>query len=230
MLTDKYLETTRAKEAIGMIDKKQAGFTSGFTLVELAIVLVIIGIIAGAVLKGQDLIRNARTKKFITKVRNWEVSQWTYFDRKGRFAGDSDQDGKIGDGDVKTDLTNANFINPPYEGTSGSETNTITFGSYTFYVYFGTVGGPDSGKNVMIICNNSNCSGIFSDEELVYIETLDTAFDGTADGTSGQVVGSNNSPNTDSISKWIAYYSSLTPAAYSSSGTRAVVYYFDAKR
>ncbi len=35
----------------------------GFTLVELAIVLVIIGLILGAVLKGQDLINNARMKR-----------------------------------------------------------------------------------------------------------------------------------------------------------------------
>ena len=35
------------------------GKTRGFTLVELAIVLVIIGIILGAILKGTELINNA---------------------------------------------------------------------------------------------------------------------------------------------------------------------------
>ncbi|MBF0542486.1 MAG: prepilin-type N-terminal cleavage/methylation domain-containing protein, partial [Nitrospirae bacterium] len=37
----------------------------GFTLVEIAIVLVIIGIILGAAMKGKDLIYGARYKKFI---------------------------------------------------------------------------------------------------------------------------------------------------------------------
>lgn len=115
----------------------------GFTLIELAIVLVIIGIILGAVLKGQDLIQGARAKKFVTAEKAWEVAQWTYMDRKGRFAGDSDKDGKIGDGNVKTDLTGANFINPPYES---GPANTITMGSFTFYVFFGTNGGADAGR------------------------------------------------------------------------------------
>ncbi len=209
--------------------KKRTGI-SGFTLVELAIVLIIIGIIVGAVLKGQDLIQNARTKKFVSKVRSWEVAQWTFYDREGHFAGDTDKDGKIGDGSVKTDLTSANFINPPYEGSSGSETNTITMGSYTFYVFFGTDNGQDSGKNVMIICNTADCSTAFSSEELTYIKALDTAFDGTANGADGQLVGAAASDSiTASTTSWVAYASGVTATDFSTS-TKAVIYYFDAKR
>ena len=70
----------------------------GFTLIELAIVLVIIGIILGAVLKGQDLIASARAKKFVNDAgREWEVGTWTHFDRKGRFPGDADSNGVIGE-------------------------------------------------------------------------------------------------------------------------------------
>ena len=39
----------------------------GFTLIEMAIVLIIIGIIIGAVIKGKDLIRSAEQKKIYTK-------------------------------------------------------------------------------------------------------------------------------------------------------------------
>ena len=41
---------------------------SGFTLIELAIVLVIIGLLLGGVLKGQELINAARVKSLITAV------------------------------------------------------------------------------------------------------------------------------------------------------------------
>ncbi len=58
----------------------------GFTLIELAIVLVIIGIILGAVMKGQDLIENARHKKFANNVKQFEVLTWGFMDRKGYLA------------------------------------------------------------------------------------------------------------------------------------------------
>ena len=205
--------------------KKQ---NNGFTLIELAIVLVIIGLIVGAVLKGQDLIENAKAKKFISKTRAWEVSQWTYLDRKGVFAGDTDKDGKIGDGNVKTALVAASFTNPPYEGATGSEVDTITMGSLTFYVFYGTDGGADAGKNILTICKNVTCTA-FTAAELVYAESVDVAIDGSSDGTDGQIVGVSSAP-TITAAEWEAIYASTpTPAAWSTS-TQALVYYFDAKR
>ncbi len=201
----------------------------GFTLVELAIVLVIIGIILGAVIKGQDLIDNAKTKKFVSNVKEWEISQWSYLDRKGIFAGDSDKDGKIGDGNVMTDFTGASFINPPYEGGSGSEVNTITMGSMSFRVFYGTDGGSDAGKNVMIICADVAC-GDFSSSELVFIESLDVAIDGTADGADGQVIGAVSAPGTITSGQWEARYASApTPTAWGTT-VNALVYYFDSNR
>ncbi len=60
----------------------------GFTLIELAIVLVIIGIILGAILKGQSLINNARAKRTLNDMRGLEAMAWTFYDRYGRFPGD----------------------------------------------------------------------------------------------------------------------------------------------
>ncbi len=207
----------------------------GFTLIELAIVLVIIGIILGAVLKGQDLIQNARAKKFVNKGRAWEVAIWTFLDRKGRFPGDNDKDGKIGDGNVKTDLTGANFINPPYEGSS----NTITLGSYTFYVFLGSVGADsdtdgdaDTGKNVMTICVAPDCNSTFDDTQIAYAEALDVSIDGSAAGDDGQVIGVSDVTKLSlTAGEWEALWTTTpTPAAFSSASTKAVVYYFDAKR
>lgn len=210
--------------------KKALNSEKGFTLIELAIVLVIIGIILGAVLKGQDLMQNAKTKQFINKVKSWEIAQWTYYDRKGRFAGDLNKNGKIGDGNVKTDLIAAKYINPPYEGPTDAETNTISMGSMQFYVFYGTDGGANAGKNIMTVCKDAACANVFNDDELVFMESLDTALDGSSDGTVGQVIGTTSAPGTITAGEWEAVYASApTPAAWGTT-IKALVYYFDSKR
>ena len=64
------------------------GNQKGFTLVELAIVLVIIGLIIGAVLKGQELINNAKLKRAYNQQREVAAAVYTYFDRYGIYPGD----------------------------------------------------------------------------------------------------------------------------------------------
>jgi len=44
---------------------------SGFTLVELAIVMIIIGLLIGGVLKGQQLIQNAKTTAVINEIKSY---------------------------------------------------------------------------------------------------------------------------------------------------------------
>jgi len=60
----------------------------GFTLVELAIVLVIIGIILGAVLKGQALINNAKIKRVYNQQREVLAAVYSYYDRYVFYPGD----------------------------------------------------------------------------------------------------------------------------------------------
>jgi len=63
----------------------------GFTLIEIAIVLVIIGLLLGGVLKGQELINNARVKSFANDFRNIPVYIYAYQDRFRAIPGDDQQ-------------------------------------------------------------------------------------------------------------------------------------------
>ena len=60
----------------------------GFTLVELAIVLVIIGLIIAAVLKGQELIISARLKSTISDIDAIRSATNTFRDKYGALPGD----------------------------------------------------------------------------------------------------------------------------------------------
>lgn len=63
---------------------------SGFTLVELAIVLAVIGLIIGAVAIGKDVQRNAEYTKIKNKfIDQWEQSYNQYYQRTGVVLGDS---------------------------------------------------------------------------------------------------------------------------------------------
>lgn len=64
---------------------------SGFTLIEIAIVLVIIGLLLGGVLKGQELINSAKVKNLATDFKNIPVYIYGYQDKFRALPGD-DQD------------------------------------------------------------------------------------------------------------------------------------------
>ena len=49
---------------------QQHGQNQGFTLIELAMVLVVIGLIIGGILVGQDLIKAAATRAQLTRLRD----------------------------------------------------------------------------------------------------------------------------------------------------------------
>jgi prepilin-type N-terminal cleavage/methylation domain-containing protein len=61
---------------------------AGFTLIELAIVLVIIGLLLGGVLKGQELINSAKVKNMANDFRNIQVYVYSYQDKFRALPGD----------------------------------------------------------------------------------------------------------------------------------------------
>ena len=64
---------------------------SGFTLIEIAIVLVIIGLLLGGVLKGQELINGARVKNLAMDFKNIPVLVYGYQDKFKALPGDDVQ-------------------------------------------------------------------------------------------------------------------------------------------
>ncbi len=67
---------------------KRLNAQQGFTLVELAIVMTIIGLLIGGILKGQELMENARVTATISQVKSYEAAVTTFRDSYAAIPGD----------------------------------------------------------------------------------------------------------------------------------------------
>jgi len=139
---------------------------AGFTLVEIAIVLVIIGLLIGGVLKGQAMVENAKVKRVVKQADELRAAVMTFYDKYGYYPGDENNDpippgvDWEGDGDgqvennqerfeVFRDLQLSGLIGGNYNGTSDLPRNP----------YNGTVGlywldpGPGNAKHYFSFAN-----------------------------------------------------------------------------
>jgi len=115
---------------------------SGFTLVEIAIVLVIIGLLLGGVLKGQELIQSAKIKNVIADFNGTTIAYYGYRDRYKAIPGD--------DKGASARWTSANPApaNGDGLGTLGGAFDATSGESFDFWHHLrlaGFVGGSGSG-------------------------------------------------------------------------------------
>lgn len=80
----------------------------GFTLIEIAIVLVIIGLLLGGILKGQELINSAKVKNLATDFKNIPLYLYGYQDKFRALPGD--------DVNVATHITGGTLATTPAAG------------------------------------------------------------------------------------------------------------------
>ena len=105
--------------------------TPGFTLVEMAIVLVIIGIILAGVMKGRDIVRGAQVKQFSQQfAQKWGTMASTYYDKTGQFLCDGQVNGGVNaqdpDGIMDGNLQNAAISQRTYDALIAAGINPCT--------------------------------------------------------------------------------------------------------
>ena len=165
----------------------------GFTLIEMAIVLIIIGVIIGAVVKGKDVIKSAQQKRlYTTFAREWQMTYNNYYDRTGWILGDDDsngntnRDGRAGDAapaseaNLVAQLT-AIGLTPPADGPTGfSNVRTYTDGQGRQYTLILQL---DSDTNFGNFIQINSTNGIPMDLGMAW----DKIVDGTRDGDTGDL-------------------------------------------
>ena len=95
---------------------------SGFTLVEIAIVLVIIGLLLGGILKGQELINSARVKNIANDFRTVPTYIYAYQDKFRALPGDDPQaDVHVNGGTNATGTLGNGVINGAWNSTTATD-------------------------------------------------------------------------------------------------------------
>jgi prepilin-type N-terminal cleavage/methylation domain-containing protein len=105
---------------------------SGFTLVEIAIVLVIIGLLLGGILKGQELINSAKVKNLANDFRVIPTYIYAYQDKYRSLPGD-DKAAQAHLGATATDASGVGAGNGTIDGQWDDDETSTTIESNLFW-------------------------------------------------------------------------------------------------
>jgi prepilin-type N-terminal cleavage/methylation domain-containing protein len=106
---------------------RTTGKQQGFTLVEIAIVLVIIGLLLGGILKGQEMITQAKIKNVIADFSGISAAYHGYVDRYKKIPGD---DPCAGSTNSAVTVGNCGTTTGRWTGASHGDGNGIVAGTY----------------------------------------------------------------------------------------------------
>lgn len=123
-----------------MIDTRVRETERGFTLVELAIVMMIIGLLIGGILKGQELMQNARTTSTISMGKSFDAAVTTFRDTYAAWPGD---------------MANAQNRLPNCDGTAATE------------CYNGGTAAGTAGDNTVGVAGNLGVAPAATNEEAI---------------------------------------------------------------
>lgn len=125
-LTYNYFNQTNFKKSKNYNNKsKKFQNIFAFSLIELSIVLIIIGLLIAGVVGGQSLIESAKIINIITQFQNIEKQIYAFTVEKGREPGDVNNDGLIDHArNVQINYKNTDFAFP-YNGTDASHNHYI---------------------------------------------------------------------------------------------------------
>ncbi len=98
---------------------------SGFTLIEIAIVLVIIGLLLGGVLKGQEMMTNAKIKRTANDFNGVSAAIFSYLDRYGAFPGDDPNAAARWGGAVQSGNGNGLVSGACFSGNANTESRQL---------------------------------------------------------------------------------------------------------
>lgn len=166
--------------------KKTIHRQAGFSLIEIAIVLVIIGLLITGIMKGSELINNARISTAANDVNNYAMALVSYEQRYGNILARANTDGNNWQADSErllTELSDTGFINPKSQHSLGGPLYLIKNGGNTGSP-LGTLGNTNLANNGNNSFNWALCYGEIRDDS--HIQQLIRIIDGNESYNSGR--------------------------------------------